>query len=118
MKKVVLASLLACAAIASGVASASAQQPVSLGSGPAACPPMADQEYAAYNNAAALKDQKAQAAAYEAYLTAFPQSCVKLPTLVILMTLYYQLGDGPHAIDAATRVLQLDPNNLRADVIE
>ena len=121
MKKVVLASLLACAAILSGLASASAQTPVSLGTQPAAaapCPPMPDAEFAIYNNAKTAATPQAQAAGYETYLTQYPQSCYKLDMLVTLMALYAGFDPGPKILDAAGRVLALDPNNLRALVFE
>src|ERR1700678_1513769 len=119
MKKVVLASLLACAAIASGLPSAYAQQPVALGTGAAAAAApcaLPDAEFKAYTDAIGQKDPKAQAAAIEAYLTAFPQSACpanKPDTLVVLMMAYSNF-DPAKTIDAADRVLQLDPNNLRA----
>jgi hypothetical protein len=116
MKKVVLASLLACAAIASGLPSASAQTAVSLGTGaPAAnpCPPMPDAEYKVYTDASNAKGA-AQAAAIEAYLTAYPQSCVKLPTLIALMQTYYGLQNVPKTLSTADSVLQLDPTNYSA----
>jgi len=119
MKKVVLASLLACAAIASGLPSAYAQEPVALGTpAPAACPPMPDTEYKPYTDAMSQKTPQTMAPAIEAYLAAFPQSCVKLPTLVTLMQTYYNVPDFPKAIDAADRVLQLDPTNFRALLLE
>ena len=117
MKKVVVASLLACASIASGLPSAFAQQPVSLGTAAAACT-MPDAEYKPYTDAMNQTTPQAKAAAIEAYLTAFPQTCAKLDTLVILMQTYYSGNDYPKTLDAADRVLQLDPNNLRALLLE
>jgi hypothetical protein len=118
MKKVVLASLLACAATLSGLPSASAQQPVNLGSAAAAAPcALPDAEYAAYSNAMNQTDPKAKAAAIEAYLTAFPQSACptsRPDTLVALMAAYVAASDPVKTLDAADRVLQLDPANLPA----
>jgi hypothetical protein len=121
MKKVVLASLLACAAIASGLPSASAQTPVSLGTqapGAAANAPiqMDDAELAAYTNAKTQPTPQAQATAFEAYLVAYPQSQVKVNTLEILMNLYSAppLSDLTKTLGAADRILKLDPNNLQA----
>ena len=53
MKKVVVASFLACAVSVPALRSASAQQPVNLGSGGAAAQPcqMPDAEYKPYNDA-------------------------------------------------------------------
>jgi hypothetical protein len=121
MKKVVLASLLACAAVASSLPSAYAQQPVSLGTqaagAPAPCPPMPDAEYKPYTDAMGQKTPQTMAPAIEAYLAAFPQSCYKLPTLVALMQAYSQF-DPAKTLDTADKVLQLDPNNYRALLIE
>jgi tetratricopeptide (TPR) repeat protein len=122
MKKVVLASLLVCATAAflpSALFAQAAPAPAAPAAGGApACPPMPDAEYKAYTDAMNQSAPAAKAAAVEAYLTAFPQSCVKLPTLVILMQTYAAANDGPKTIDAAGRVLQLDPANLRALTFE
>jgi hypothetical protein len=74
-------------------------------------------EYAVYNNATTQTDPKAKAAALETYLTQFPQSCVKLDTLVNLMVTYSGF-DAAKTMDAADRVLQLDPSNIRALLFE
>ena len=82
MKKVVLASLLACAAIASGLPSASAQQPVSLGTQAAAARRgqarrrsrrSRTQRSLHRRHAGAQATPQAKATAYEAYLKAYPQ---------------------------------------------
>jgi hypothetical protein len=119
MKKVVLASLLACATIASGLPSAYAQQPVALGTQAAAANgpvQMEAAEAAVYNNAGTQPTPAAKAAAFEAYLVAYPQSQVKIDTLQILMSLYSAppLNDVPKTLGAADRILQLDPNNSTA----
>jgi tetratricopeptide (TPR) repeat protein len=116
MKKFVLASLLASAAIASGLPSASAQQPVNLGAPATPCA-LPDAEYTAYTNAMGQADPKTKAAAIEAYLTAFPQSACPADrpgTLITLMSTYGAINDTVNALSAADRVLQLDPNNFRA----
>ncbi|HXE06269.1 MAG TPA: hypothetical protein VN612_00145 [Acidobacteriaceae bacterium] len=73
---------------------------------------MQDPEYQVYNNANTQTQPAAKAAALEAYLTQFPNSCVKLQTLQTLPQLYVQAGDIQKAIGAADRVLQLDPNDV------
>ena len=128
MKKVVLATLLACVVIALGVSCAVAQataspaappaaQPVNLGAQAAAAPcALPDAEFTAYNNAISQSNPQAKAAGIEKYLTDFPTSAcpnVRVQTLVILMTTYSQF-DAAKTLDAADRVLKLDPNNLRA----
>jgi tetratricopeptide (TPR) repeat protein len=74
---------------------------------------MAAAEAAVYNNAITQTDPKAKAAAIEAYLTQYPQTVVKAVTLAILMQTYAQANDVDKALDAADRLLQVDPNNLR-----
>jgi len=141
MKKVVLASLLASAVFALGLSSTFAQTGASPGSqaappaaapaavpaaAPAAAQPvqlgtqqdkpiqMADAELTLYNNAIGQTDPKSKAAAVEAYLTAYPQSAVKQQMLEILMDSYGHIPDIPKALDAADRLLVVDPTNLRA----
>jgi hypothetical protein len=124
MKKVVLASLLACAVAALGLRSASAaaqDQPAQPNpvANPAAAAPcqMPDAEYTPYNDAITQTTPQAKAAAIEAYLTAFPKSgCpdTRENTLEQLMMAYVGANNTAKAIDAADRVLQLNPNNLRA----
>lgn len=122
MKKVVLASLLACAAVAPAFCSASAQQAVNLGSQakPSAPCQMPDAEYKAYTDALAQTDPKAKAAAIEAYLQAFPKSAcpdTRLDVMVILMATYSQF-DAAKTLETADKVLQMDPENLRALTFE
>jgi tetratricopeptide (TPR) repeat protein len=79
---------------------------------------MSAAEYASYNAATTATTPAAKAAAFEAYLTAYPQSAVKADTLLQLMNLYYQLKQTDKAIDAADRLLQVDPNSLRGLAFE
>jgi hypothetical protein len=78
---------------------------------------MSPAEYNAYNSAITQTDPKAKASALEAYLTAYPQSAVKAATLEQLM-LAYSAFDPAKTLDAADRLLQVDPNNLRALTFE
>jgi hypothetical protein len=119
MKKVVVASLLAVASMACVPGNIAAQTQVNLGSqqpagGGVQMPPA---EYNAYNSAITQTDPKAKAAALEAYLTAYPQSSVKAAVLEQLM-LAYSAFDPAKTLDAADRLLQVDPNNLRALTFE
>jgi len=110
MKRIVKAALLTCVAVAlPSVSFGQAAAPAAGGQ----CQ-MPDAEYQVYNNANTQTDAKAKAAAIEAYLTQFPNSCAKEGTLVGLITVYGGANDIPHAISAADRVLQLNPNNLQA----
>jgi hypothetical protein len=119
MKKVVLASFLACAALASGLPIASAQD-ASAAAGAAACgasEQMPAAEYAVYNNAMTQTTPQAKAAGLEQYLTQFPQTSVKPTVLEALMVLYYGF-DQAKTLDAADRLLQVDPTNIKALFVE
>src|SRR5260370_7577108 len=119
MKKVVVASLLAVAGMACVAGTVAAQTPVNLGSQQPASGgvQMSPAEYNAYNSEITQTDPKAKAAALEAYLTAYPQSAVKAATLEQLM-LAYSAFDAAKTLDAADRLLQGDPNNLRGLTFE
>jgi tetratricopeptide (TPR) repeat protein len=122
MKKVVLATFLACA-VAIGLPLASAQgapsgaQPAPAAD-PCASPQMAAPEYAVYNNAMTQTDTKAQAAGLEQYLTQFPQSAVQESTLERLVALYNSFNDLTKELDAADRLLKVNPTNITALLAE
>lgn len=71
-------------------------------------------EYNAYQMATTQNDPKAKASALEGFLTAYPQSVVKKAVLDMLVDTYQQLGDADKALGAASRLLQVDPNNMKA----
>jgi len=71
-------------------------------------------ELAIYNNAWTMPDAPPapKVAALEAYLAKYPQSAVKSYVLEAIVGL--ELGPDPaKALDAADRLLQVDPNNLK-----
>src|SRR5580658_9708615 len=107
MKKFVFASVLALASISlvSPPALRAQDQPISI-KDPA--------EFNAYQMATTQSDPKAKAAALESFLTTYPQSVVKSAVLDMLIDTYQGLGDQDHALSAATRMLQVDPNNTKA----
>lgn len=114
MKKVVLASLMAIAAPLASMSYAQpqTQQAPSAGSGQGV--QMSQEEYNAYNNANTQTTPAAKAAAFEAYLKAYPKSAVKADVLNQLLVLYYQLNDKANALNTADNILAIEPNNLRA----
>jgi hypothetical protein len=114
MKKVVLASLLALAGAAFVPVMIVAQQPA----GAAGSVQMSQDEYAAYNNATTQTTPAAKAQAFEAYLKAYPKSAVKADVLSQLLYLYTQTGDKANTLSTADRLLEADPNNLRALTME
>jgi hypothetical protein len=121
MKKVVVASLLAFACVACVAGTAEAQTQVNLGSNQQSSNggvQMSPAEYNAYNSAITQTDPKAKAAALEAYLAAYPQSAVKGSVVEQLMGAYSSVPDAAKTLDAADRLLQVDPNNIRAYLLE
>jgi hypothetical protein len=78
---------------------------------------MSAAEYAAYNSAIGQATPQTKAPALESYLTAYPQSAVKASVLQLLMQTYSSF-DPTKAIDAADRLLQLQPNNVGAITVE
>jgi len=71
-------------------------------------------EYNAYINAYQQTDPTKKAQALEAFLQTYPNSVMKETALEQLMIAYGQANDTQKALDAATRVLQANPNNVRA----
>ena len=71
-------------------------------------------QFNSYQNAMTQTDPGQKAAALEGFLQAYPQSPVKTTVLDNLIDVYNQLNQPAKAIDAATRLLQVDPNNLKA----
>jgi hypothetical protein len=74
-------------------------------------------EFAAYSQATTQSDPKAMAAALESFLQTYPQSIAKQDVLTKLVGAYQKLGDADHTLSAATRLLQVDPNNMEAIVL-
>jgi len=71
-------------------------------------------EYNAYQMAITQSDPKQKAAALESFLTTYPQSVVKPAVLNDLVDAYANPMDPDKELSAATRLLQVDPNNLKA----
>src|SRR5271170_1208149 len=71
-------------------------------------------EYNAYTNAVGQSSPAAKASAIEQFLTQYPNSSVKEEMLEQLMAAYEQAGQADKEVDAANRLLQVNPNNLRA----
>jgi len=115
MKNVVFASLLAAAA---GFAGQPCFAQLGTGQQPGGQIQMSADEYAAYNSCLTPTSAAAKAPACEAYLKAYPNSVVKSDALQQLMFAYSQANDTAHTLDAADRLLQVDPNNLRGLTFE
>ena len=71
-------------------------------------------EYNAYEMFSTQQSPKAKADAGEEFLKKYPQSLAKQTVLQQMMEAYQAAGDQDGALSAATRLLQVDPNNLEA----
>jgi len=120
MKKSLVVLVMALAALAA------AQQPTSSSTAPAAAqpgqsaPPQQKKEIkdpAEYNSyIAALREAnpQAQAQAFESFLQRYPNSVVKEDALEQLMAAYEKTGNAAKTSETASRILLVDPNNVRA----
>jgi len=112
MKKVVFASLLAVASSALYLPPAALAQAQGSQSGQITIKDPA--EYNAYTNAIGQSTPAAKASAIESFLQQYPNTVVKSEMLEQLVGAYQATGDTAKTYDAAKRLLQVDPNNLRA----
>jgi hypothetical protein len=71
-------------------------------------------EFNAYQTASTQSDPKAKAAALESFLSTYPQSVVKSAVLDSLIDTYQGLSDAEHTLSAASRLLQVEPGNMKA----
>jgi hypothetical protein len=108
MKKIVFASVMALASICLVAPMLHAQdQPGTLSIKDPA-------EFNNYQMATSQSDPKAKAAALEQFLTQYPQSIAKTLVLDSLIDTYQQLQNPDQTVSAASRLLQVDPNNMKA----
>jgi len=105
MKKVVLALMLGIASSTICVVPAASAQDITI-KDPA--------EFNTYQNAIGIAAPAAKAAALEDFLTKYPQTVVKGQVLNALLTAYQAANDQPNMLKTAKRLLDADPNNLRA----
>ncbi|HEU5457718.1 MAG TPA: hypothetical protein VFU68_03800 [Terracidiphilus sp.] len=106
MKKIVLASVLALAGLGLMLApTLRAQESITI-KDPA--------EYNSYQMATSQTDPTAKAAALESFLKNYPQSVVKGAVLDMLLDTYQQLRDADKTTNTVDRILQTDPNNMKA----
>ena len=71
-------------------------------------------EFNAYQNATTQTVPAQKCAALESFLKAYPQSVAKSAALDQMIDCYQQSGQMEQALSAATRLLQMEPNNLKA----
>src|SRR5258708_34642023 len=107
MKKFVFASMMALASVALVTAPKLQAQSSDLTiKAPAECN--------AYKMFDTQPDPKQKTAAGESFLKTYPQSVVKSAVLDSLLDAYQASGDADGVLSAASRLLQVDPNNLKA----
>jgi len=71
-------------------------------------------EYNAYVGAVQQTDPTAKVSGLEAFLAQYPNSVMKEDALELLMVAYQSANNQAKMIDTAQRILQVNPNNLRA----
>src|SRR5713226_5348130 len=124
MKKILVAAVLGFAVVAAGQVAQPTQQPPGQpaqpaqgqpGASPSQAPVIKDPaEYNAYVGAVQQNDPAAKISGLEAFLAQYPNSVMKTQALEILMGTYQQTGNQAKTLDAATKLVQADPNNVRA----
>jgi hypothetical protein len=105
MKKLVLASAMALVSVAFVTAPTLRAQDLTI-QDPA--------EFNTYQQASTQSNPTAKAAAMESFLTAYPQTVVKRVVLDQLIDIYQGTNEQDKALSAATRLLQVEPNNMKA----
>ena len=121
MKKLVLASVAMVAAcsgslVCSPAFAQGADGQAAQGGLPASCTQVTIKDAAEYNdyaNATSQSAPQAKADAIEAFLQKYPNSAAKAQMLEALMGAYQSIS-AAKTLDAAKRLLQVEPNNLRA----
>jgi tetratricopeptide (TPR) repeat protein len=114
MKKLVFATAMALAGICLAHTPQLPAQAPAPDAGQVQLP--ADQ-YNAYQSAITQTDPAAKASALESFLTTYPQTPIKKTILDQLIDAYQQAKNPAKALDAATRLLQVDPNNPKAILV-
>src|SRR6516225_8520377 len=71
-------------------------------------------EYNAYQMFSTQTDPKQKASAGESFLEKYPQSVVKKAVLDSLLDVYQQLQEPDKVLDSSSKLLQVDPNNMKA----
>jgi hypothetical protein len=124
MKKILVAIVLGLSVAAAQTAAPPQAQQPAAGQQPAAQPGGAQPaqkkeikdpaEYNAYVGAIQQTDPNAKISGLEAFLTQYPNSVMKEDALEALMGAYQQTGNAAKMQDAAQRLLQANPCNIRA----
>jgi len=110
MKKLVVASAMALMSL-SLVSVRGLRAQAAASGGQISLPPA---EYEAYQTATTQTDPKAKAEALEGFLKTYPKSPVTKEVLDQLIDAYAQAGDADQELSAASRLLDVDPGNMKA----
>jgi tetratricopeptide (TPR) repeat protein len=114
MKRTALAALALAALLAGGPALAQDAAAPPPAAAPGAKVITDPAELSAYTQALNEQDPARRAAAMEAFIAAYPSSVAKEDALEQAMAAYQRAGDEAKVADAAQRILDGDPMNLRA----
>jgi tetratricopeptide (TPR) repeat protein len=114
MKKLVFASAMALASVSLVSSPALRAQAPAQEGGSDQITIQNPAEFNAYQQASTQTDPAAKTAALESFLQTYPQSVVKKAVLDELIVTYQSLNQPDKALSAASRLLQIDPNNMRA----
>src|SRR5436853_6823848 len=120
MKTSLVALMLVLANLASAQNAAAPQPQASQPQASAAAPQSQKKEikdpaeYNAYVGAVQQTDPNAKISGLEAFLQQYPNSVMKEDALELLMVSYSQTNNAAKMADAAQRVLQVNPKNVRA----
>ncbi|MFY9560841.1 MAG: hypothetical protein WAQ52_11455 [Terriglobales bacterium] len=119
MKKILLAMLLVAAVTAVAQTASAPAQPPQNPAPPAAAPQQKKEikdpaEYNAFMGALGQQDPTAKISGFEAFLTQYPNSVMKEEGLEQLMGAYQATNNVAKMIDTAQKVLQVNPNNVKA----
>lgn len=108
MKKIVFASAMALISLSLVISPMLRAQEAA---GQVSLPP---DQFNAYQMAITQSDPTAKAEALEGFLKTYPQTPVKASILDMLMDTYQSLRNADKTLNAASRLLQVDPNNMKA----
>lgn len=116
MKTSLIAVVLGLASMATAQQPATPSQPAAPAQGSAAQGPVIKDpaEYNAYVGAVQQKDPNAKISGLEAFVTQYPNSVVKKDALEVLMGAYQQTQNAAKTSETAEKIIQVDPNNMRA----
>jgi tetratricopeptide (TPR) repeat protein len=119
MNKILLTVVLGCAVAAAAQDGTPQAQPAASQGAQASAPQQKKEikdpaEYNAYMGAVGQADPSAKISGLEAFLTQYPNSVMKEDALETLMGAYQAKGDVAKMGDTAQRLLQTNPNNIKA----